>query len=185
MKNASKILAALFIVAFTPCSVYANSDADRVQYLEMLAANGDKFAQNELGERFSRGEGVPPNEEKAVELFQAAASQNHPRAQFNYAYMLSVGRGIPEDDSLAFEWFRKAALQGDGLAQFTMGILYAEGIGVSQDRIQAYSWLNIMASRGDDLAIKIKNWLVQEMTKADVSKAQALSAKLLEKIARK
>jgi len=52
--------------------------------------------------------------------------------------------------------------------------MYANGTGVPKDNVLAYMWANLAGANGVDVS-KLKELMVQEMTKADISKAQELT----------
>jgi hypothetical protein len=69
-------------------------------------------AENNLGNLYSRGEGVEQDDNKAVMLYKRAAGKDFPLAQYNLANMYLEGRGVKKDDKKALKWFLKAAKHG-------------------------------------------------------------------------
>jgi len=54
---------------------------------------------------------------------------------------------------------------------FQLGITYSVGRGVPQDRVAAHKWFNLAAQEGKAEAIRYRQELAGEMTKADVGEA--------------
>ena len=69
-------------------------------------------AQNNLGYMYQEGEGVEPDDKRAVELFTLAADQGYAGAQFNLGNIYRAGRGVEPDKTLALVLMEKAAAQG-------------------------------------------------------------------------
>ena len=76
--------------------------------------------------------------------------------------------------------YEMAAAQGYADAQNNLGVMYAEGTGVPQDYIQAHMWFNLSAAQGDESGRKNRDMLAEQMTPADISKAQRLAREWLE-----
>ncbi len=99
--------------------------------------------------------------------------------------MYAKGKGVPKDDAEAVKWYRLAAAQGLARAQFNLGTMYDNGNGVPEDNVQAYAWLNLAAAQGHKGASKNKGIIArQEMTPAQIARAQELSKTLARRIAR-
>ena len=91
-------------------------------------------AQYNLGYMYSKGRGVPQDDQQAVIWYKKAAKQGHASAQLqSWRTCMSKGRGVPQDDQQAVIWYKKAAKQGDASAQFNLGNMYYKGRGVPQD----------------------------------------------------
>ena len=102
-----------------------------------------------LAQSYYFGDGVQKNEEKAAALYQHAAGQGHPEAQ----YMLSVccrnGKGLAQDHAQAAKLLRKAAEQGSTSAQYDLALAYKYGqLGVQQDAAQAMIWFKRVSDKG-------------------------------------
>jgi len=85
---------------------------------------------------------------EAVALYQRAADQKLPEAEYNVGYMYAHGEGLPQSDVNAALWFQKAADQGLPVAQHMMGFLYAEGRGVPESFAKAIDWHRKAAEQG-------------------------------------
>ncbi|WP_176730307.1 tetratricopeptide repeat protein [Devosia insulae] len=58
------------------------------------------------------GHGVDENPARAVTLYQAAAAENFPPAEFGLGVAYQNGRGVPADPALAAKWYGLAAKHG-------------------------------------------------------------------------
>lgn len=67
----------------------------------------------------------------------------------------------------------EAAVQGGAPdALFELGLMYCTGREVGLDLIEAHKWFNLAALRGNDEARRYRTELAQEMSRADVGRAQ-------------
>ena len=57
------------------------------------------------------GEGMPPNQAKAVEWYRRAAEQGHAPAQLRLGVSLARGDGAPQDWKGSYYWLYLAATQ--------------------------------------------------------------------------
>jgi len=120
-----------------------------VELIRLAAEQGDALAQNALGTKYIKGEGVPQDDTEAIAWYRKAADQGLAGAQYNLGLAYGTGRGVPQDDKVASTWYRKAAEQGNDFAQLNLGISYAKGTGVPQDYTEALAWLQKAANQGN------------------------------------
>ena len=73
-----------------------------------------------------------------------------------------------------------AAEQGYASAQYNLGIMYNNGHGVVTDYVRAYMWFNLGAYNGNTLGSQNKASITQDMTSAQITKAQEMSSRCLE-----
>src|SRR4029434_10638846 len=66
-------------------------------------------AQQNLGNLYAEGRGVPQDYAAASKWFQRAAAQGHAWAQAILGGMYASGEGIPQDYVQAYKWFSLAA----------------------------------------------------------------------------
>ena len=97
------------------------------------------------------------------------------REWFNKGTEYYYGFGVPKDYAEAVKWFRLAAEQGYANAQFFLGYLHEEGQGVLQDNVKAHMWYNIVSANGDADSAGFRDEIAKKMTRADISKAQAMA----------
>ena len=113
--------------------------------------------------------------ETALKEWRPLANQGLAVAQNNLGWMYDQGEGVAQDYQEAVRWFRLAAEQGYALAQSNLGAMYANGLGVRQNYVQAYMWATLASSQNVELAVKWKDFLVKEMTPAQLAEAQRLA----------
>ncbi len=121
------------------------------------------------------------NYAKAEKLFRPLAEQGDADAQGYLGFLYLEGKGVIQDYKEAFKWYRLAAEQGDVDAQMRLGTMYADGLGVPQNLVRAHMWYNISAVNEKDgkVTISMRNDLVQQMTSAQIAKAQELARKCM------
>ena len=86
-----------------------------------------------------------------------------------------------DDYATALREWTPLAEQGDADAQYNLGVMYRKGHGVPQDKVYAHIWYNIAATSGNKKAIKNRDILAEEMTPAQIEKAQDLARECIRK----
>lgn len=89
-------------------------------------------------------------DQKAAQLFEAAADARHIESQFEIGYLYLKGKGVEKSDKKAFTWFEIAARNGHLHAQYLTGLCFLEGTGVEQSDENAKYWFEIAADNGDE-----------------------------------
>ena len=117
----------------------------------------------------------------ALREWEPLAEQGDSDAQYSLGFMYANGLGVPQDYKTAVKWYTLAAEQGNDIAQLYLGLSYALGKGVIQDRFYAYMWLNISDPNEEGNGSEARDRLAQEMTAADISKAQNLARECVAK----
>ena len=121
-----------------------------LQQLELLAAQGNASAQNQLGQLYDSGRrGVPQDYATARGWYEKAAAQGHAWAQNQLGQLYADGRGVPQDYMKARQWWEQSAAQGVTQAQYNLGQLYANGRGVPQGYATARGWYEKAATQGN------------------------------------
>jgi TPR repeat protein len=110
-----------------------------LQELQAQASSGNAAAQNELGDRYDSGEGVPRNWITSSEWYRKAAEQGDRSAEFNLGYAYELGRGTSIDTASAAVWYTKAAAQGHVIATVRLAHLYEMGNGVARDDARMFA----------------------------------------------
>jgi len=108
------------------------------------------------------------------------AEKGHSNAQHRLAHMYFVGAGVPKDFDTARDWITKAAVQANAEAQVSLGIWYTTGTVVPQSGLKAYMWFSLAADNGSDAATKYIKIFEDELSYAEISKAQKMSSICLE-----
>jgi TPR repeat protein len=122
--------------------------AEVVALVRPLAQQEDPAAQYLLGKLYSSGEGVPLNEELAIEWWRKAAEQGLGPAQNELGVALADGWGVERDPQQAVAWLRKAAEQGMTTAQVNLGLMYLNGVGVRRSETEAVKLFRQAAEQG-------------------------------------
>lgn len=95
----------------------ANTRGDHAASLkafQSLAAQGNAEAQNNLGELYAKGQGVPQDYAQARQWYEKAAAQGNALAQNNLAELYFAGLGVPQDYVRAYLWVSLAAVHMKG-----------------------------------------------------------------------
>lgn len=129
------------------------------KWLRLAADQGHVEAQNSLGIRYNRGEGVPHDHAEACRWFRLAEVGGSVRASVNLAMNLLRGLGEPQNFEEAQSRFRKAADLSDPLAQYHLGGMYQEGHGVPRDTSVAKAWYHRAAEQNFVLAQTMLGYL--------------------------
>lgn len=101
------------------------------------------MAQYNLGVFYGRGRGVAQSDERAAELYEAAAAQENAMA-----VCYAQGRGVEQSYERAAQWYEAAAAQGHD-AQYNLGQCYKYGEGVAQSYERAVELFEAAAAQGD------------------------------------
>ena len=125
-------------------------DYDQAHFiLRLLAEQGDRDAQYDLGIMYYHGLDIEKDPVEAIRWHRIAAEQGHVEAQHNIGIAYSMGIGVSANAIEATKWYRKAALQGHTDAQYNLGLLYAQGEGMAKDMLEAAKWWYQAAVQGD------------------------------------
>ena len=101
---------------------------------------GYPAAQNNLGNLYSRGLGLPQSDTEALRWYMRAAAEGQLTAENNLGFMFATGRGVQQSNETAIFWFRKAAARGYAGAETNLGFMYSTGRGVPLDTKEAMVW---------------------------------------------
>ncbi len=117
-----------------------------VSLLKLVAAQGDPYAEYNLGYSYQHGEGVRKNFNKAINWYKKAAKKGFDSAQLNLGILLA-NREKPNFKE-ALRLYRLAASQGNKNALYNLGLYYERGRGVPQNLSQSLKWYTKAARRG-------------------------------------
>jgi uncharacterized protein len=118
MKFISFIFAYLFLI----CGLSALD----FQETKQLAEGGNSIAQQNLGQIYRFGKGVPQDNIHALGWYTKSADQGNAKAQCDLGFMYYEGEGVPQDDKEAFAWWSVAKANGEELAEKNLGIVTKE-----------------------------------------------------------
>jgi uncharacterized protein len=93
---------------------YAIIAAMSLRPLKTLATQGDALAQNELGDRYEKGQGVAKNYALARLWFERAAAQGNTDALVALGFIHGMGKGVAQDDDKMLKlWMDAEALDSE------------------------------------------------------------------------
>lgn len=140
--------------------------------LQNLAVDPNQVAT--LGLELYRNEQYEP----AAKLFQEAAAQGHPAAQFMLGLQYETGKGLPRDPAAALAWYGRSAAAGYAPAAMTLGNLYSDGISVKQDLLESFVWYSVAAARGDKIAEALRKGLQRKLTPEQLAEGVKRAAQI-------
>lgn len=115
-----------------------------------LAEKGFLDCQVFVGWMYLQGEGVPKNEDSAMEWYEKAAQSGSAEAQFRLAKLYAKRRNYSE----AFRFYDQAAAQNYSPALFRLGWVYETGRGVDQNVQKAFSYYERSGALGNIFGLK-------------------------------
>ena len=126
--------------------------AEAVKLWRKAAAQGNRYAQYNLGICYEYGNGVTQDYAESLRWYRKSADQGDADAQNKVGYFYTTAQGVSRDYAEAVRWYRKAADQGLAAAQYNLGLRYYSGQGVSQDYAEALKWFRKAADQEHDRA---------------------------------
>lgn len=135
-----------FVAAFGP--LFVESLPREVVKLQALAEKGDADAEQQLGVRYAKGDGVKRNYAEAMALFRKAAAQGNLKAVNDVGIMYFYGEGVPRNVDEAARWYRQAAEAGLPAAENNLGVMYIDLQIRPKDFAQGVEWLRRAAEQG-------------------------------------
>ena len=109
---------AMSLLAWLYASDPERSDLGKAVYYYRAAADaGDHAAQNNLGELYESGKGVPQDASLAFSWYARAAEAGFPPGQLNLARLYAAGSGVARNTVSAREWAERARQQGQDRAK--------------------------------------------------------------------
>ncbi|HUB97487.1 MAG TPA: tetratricopeptide repeat protein [Stellaceae bacterium] len=120
---------------------------EAASWFERAARAGSLAGETYLGELYANGAGVPRDPQKAVSLFQQAASRD-PEAMADLGIAYFAGVGVERDPAVAARWLYRPAQLGYVQAQDLLGYQYETGDGVAQNADYAIGWYRQSAAQG-------------------------------------
>lgn len=150
--------------------------SEAVQFLEKASAAGSPEAQFELAKLYERGTGVPVNQERALELYQAAADQDFADAINDLGFLYyQGGLGLRADPQKALTLFERAADLRHPQAQFNYAALIDDGLIPSKGPEDAAGYLYAALRSGSS---DVLNLLSERPTMFTDQTRKALQAEL-------
>lgn len=141
---------------FVPATQHTNTPQQATTLQSQRDSNTaepkDAAALTALGERYAKGDGVPKDSVKAVELFRKAANQGSAAAMNDLGVMYEHGEGVGQSHYIARDMYLLAAERGNAQAHVNLGAVYERGMGVPTDYKAALDWYKKAASMGNEKA---------------------------------
>ena len=82
--------------------------------VKSIKPNSDRLcAQNNLGVKYEKGQGVEQDFKEAVKWLRKAADQGLAGAQSNLGYIYANGKGVEQNFATGYAWWNIAATNGD------------------------------------------------------------------------
>jgi hypothetical protein len=119
-----------------------------VARLKDLADLGESDRQNEYGECFEDGKGVPKDLGEAAKYYKMSADEGNAAAQYSYGVCLENGKGVLQNLTEAAEYYKMAADQGHDIGQYCFGLCLENGKGVSQNLSEAAKYYKMSMDQG-------------------------------------
>jgi TPR repeat protein len=138
----SSLTPALVVLALLACHLPGASGAGPVAEPQGAA---EVF---ESGRKLLRGEGMPKDTKRALELIREAAEAGHADAMNAMGYFYLNGVEVPKDPAKAADWVRRGAEAGSAKAQLSYGNLLVEGKGGAKDEATGLEWIRKAAAAG-------------------------------------
>ena len=130
--------------------IASKGSKEEIRRLRKWTQKNKRWAQCMLGNRYTKGVGVPQDDKRAFVLTKLAADQGHHRAQYTLGNMYDQGRGVNQSDTLAFKYYQLSAMQGYANAQLNVGSYYHNGEVVEQSFTKARDWWTKAAAQGQE-----------------------------------
>ena len=132
----------MLLVLLLPILSFGSEEDKRFfEEKQVLAEQGDAFAQHSLGLLYAIGEGVPKDQKEAVKWFRLSADQGHADAQSQLGGAYALGIGVPKDNLLAYMWYNIAGANGydvEVLRVFFMDEISQADIAKAQEMTRQY-----------------------------------------------
>jgi len=144
-----------------------------------LAEQGNAEAQEDLGVKYLRGDGVPKDPKRAFEWIGKSARNHYPAAQRDLGTIYYDGVVVEKNIESAIRWWFLSAEAGDAIAQENMGIMLMNGLGVPKDIVSAYMWLSLAKEKGNQDGNQYLAQLASKMNRAQIQSANQMKAEWL------
>jgi uncharacterized protein len=116
-------------------------------WFERMVRRGDVRGYALLGGAYLKGEGVPKDPVRGLQLYEIAIAREDTQAMCELAKFYYAGEGVPRDDARAFELWQRGATQGDIDCHLRLGIAFFNGIGTRTNKEEGVRWFRIAADK--------------------------------------
>ena len=109
----------------------AKKDYAKANHWYEKAADQDNVsAENNLGNSYCYGQGVPQDYAEANHWYEKAADQGDAKAEYDLGIAYYHGQGVPQDDKIAVMWWKKVAAQGGSIGRLAQNSIDSVGRGI-------------------------------------------------------
>ena len=120
------------------------------------AMGGNPQAEQSLGQKYLRGDGIAKNEALGLMYIRAAAQQGYDAAEWSYSIILSEGLyGATKDSDRNLQLMTSSAEQGYVPAEVALAEAYKQGHDAPHEPVQAAVWAIIASKAGCDYSTKV------------------------------
>jgi TPR repeat protein len=152
------------------------------KWYRRAAQNGYARAQRNLGVLYQMGRGAKQNHATAAKCYRAAAEQGNPEAMAHLGYLYEKGLGVGQNKTKAQDFYAATAQKADADTLFSIGVGWELDDCRPHDDAMAYLWYRLAAHKGIEQGNKNCDYLSKKMTAADISRAEELSRRLIERM---
>ncbi len=110
--------------------LFGSAFANQIDNLKQGCDIGNGTSCSILGLRYSKGQGVKPDDFKAVMYWQKACGLDNGVGSFNLGLTYEYGQGVKPDDFKTVMYWQKACGLDNGVGSFNLGLMYEYGQGV-------------------------------------------------------
>ena len=114
---------------------------------------------------------------ETVHWSRKAADQGNVAAQGALGFMYDNGKGVAQDYSQAVGWYRKAGTQGHSRSLNNLGVFYEFGQLSAKNLVLAHIFYNLAAVNGNEKSVENRDQVTQQLTSAELNKAQEIASK--------
>jgi len=114
--------------------------SEAMRWFTMAAGQGDAVAEDDVGELYFFGHGVPVDYATAMVWYRRSAAQGNATAQDGIGALYARGQGVAVNYAEALKWFHLSADQGNSDAANWLGYFYTHGLGVQVNVTEAQTW---------------------------------------------
>ena len=117
-----------------------------LKWFNISAENGNKYANNRLGDMYKKGLGVDKNYQKAFNLYEKASNNGCSESQYNIAMMYFKGIGLEEDYDQGLSWLQTSANNGYAEAQYALAVILLNSSDYYTDSNTEQKAINLLKS---------------------------------------
>ena len=139
--------------AYLMCSVFANSEKERIELLRFAKSKRVQMAVYRLGDvLYCHGRGLKSGWKEAHGLFLQASNWGNKDAAFYAGRMYHFGHGTEQDYVLARDYYQKAIKNGSIRAANNLANLHADGLGGPVDTDKYMELMQYASDKGMAMA---------------------------------